>query len=184
MACIWDARIFAGLSTAARSDSRRPQSLSARGLSAKAAARLLARVAAVACEGLLAPCAAAIRSLAICCFCVAVTGEPALTAVRSVRSLAMLSWMGVGAALVPGVTAGWEGGAGWLGDVTPWRTLFWLRSSKARCLTIMGSAKRLLATSEVAPIIANALFITVFAALMRLQPTGRLVKDTGLPTTP
>src|ERR1019366_9980075 len=106
MACIWDARIFAGLSTAARSDSRRPQSLSARGLSAKAAARLLARVAAVACEGLLAPCAAAIRSLAICCFCAAVAGAPALMAVRSARNLAMLIWMGVGEALVPSVGPG------------------------------------------------------------------------------
>src|ERR1019366_188872 len=111
MACIWDARIFAGLSPAARSDSKRLQSLSARGLSAKAAAKLLARVAAVACEGLLAPCATAIRSLAICCFCAAVAGDPALMAVRSARNLAMLNWMGVGAALVPGVTTGWEGGA-------------------------------------------------------------------------
>src|ERR1019366_6374584 len=106
MACIWDARIFAGLSTAARSDSKRLQSLSARGFSAKAAARLLARSVAVDCEGLLAPSAAAIRSLASFFFCPAVTGVLALIAVRSARNLETLCWMGVGETLVPGVGAG------------------------------------------------------------------------------
>src|ERR1017187_579048 len=44
----------------------------------------------------------------------------------------------------------------------------------------MGSAKRLLATSVAKPIIAKALFITVFALLTRLQPASCFVKAYGL----
>src|SRR5664279_2941708 len=169
MACIWAGWMFAGLSTAARRETSRSRSLSGIAVWVKAADRLSARVAMVASEGLLAPCALARRSFLSCCFCVDVTGELGLKAARSAFTLARFCCRSGDGAVEAIGAADWLGGFAWLGGVTPCRTLFWSRISLARCLIMTsGPAKALPATSVAAPINARTIFISLSAVLTRL----------------
>ena len=112
-------------------------------------------------EGFVVLWAMAIKSAAICCFCAGATGELALMAARSVCNRARPG----GVAAVAGRAAAgcW---AGWLGGVTPWRTLFWLRNSLARSRMIVSEpapkscwASSVTARSVAIQIVANGFFI-------------------------
>jgi len=99
------------------------------------------------------------------CFCSGVAGAVGLTAASSICSRLMFCWDGVGAT---GAALGAGAGGGAVAGGTPWRTLFWSRSSLARCLMIVSGPAHAQAAAK--PRVAPAKAIFFITTIMHTAP--------------